>query len=223
MAVAPPAHQANLTRLYAAARRDSATGILDQTQKVRLRHWTHWSHFCRTLHNDLDPLLQGVPTPTRVALLQAFARYVHEGHAGRGHTVRSGSVQDALCAIGKIFELDLRPNPIYKEGSHGRYWEPLNNMLRTYRCDDPRSSPQLAVPVTLPQHLLDTATSCPFEQATADLINIAFYYLLRVGECTPPCTNTTNTKAFTVRDVTFRTATGTSSPPMPPCHSPHGC
>jgi len=221
VADAPPARQDQLARLYAAARRDSTNGVVAQTQKVRLRYWTHWSHFCRTVHNNVDPFLDGVSKAKRVALLEAFARYIREGNAGRGHTVRAGSVQDALCAVGKIFELDLRPNPIYQEGTYRHYWEPLNSILRKYRRDDPRSHPQLAVPVTLPQHLLQQTRSatqppCPFSQAKADLVNIAFYYLLHVGEYTHPRSTSTNAKPFKVCDVTFRTANGT----LIPNHSP---
>ena len=204
-----------LTRLYCAAREDSANGVLAQTQKVRLRYWTHWQHYCRVLH-AVDPFLSGLATPQQVALLQGFARYVREGHAGRGHTVRSGSVQDALCAVGKTFELDLRPNPIYQAGAYKQYWEPLRSILATYRRDDPKSTPQLAVPVTLTEHLLQQTQqphlTDPHASAVADMVNIAFYYLLRVGEYTKPRSNSTNTKPFRVQDVTFRRADGTRIP-----------
>ena len=171
----------------------------------------------------MDPFLEGVATPARVALLAAFARYIREGHAGRGHTVRSGSVQDALCAVGKIFELDLRPNPTYQKGAYLHYWEPLRAILAGYRRDDPRSSPQLAVPVTLLEHMLDQHWQlsqahgpCLQREATVDLANVAFYYLLRVGEYTKPRTPHTNTKPFRIQDVTFRDRTGQLIPSTAP-------
>ncbi|HEY9815756.1 MAG TPA: hypothetical protein V6D20_08150 [Candidatus Obscuribacterales bacterium] len=73
--------------------------------------------------------------------------------------------------------------------------------------------PQLAVPVTLPEHLLNSARANPRlgakQKATADLVNIAFYYLLRVGEYA----YTTNPKKrrttpFQTRNVTFWNAQG---------------
>jgi hypothetical protein len=89
-------------------------------------------------------------------------------------------------------------------------------MLRGYSRDDPKSSPQLAVPVSLTEHLLDQASQdphgCPKQQATADLINIAFYYLLRVGEYTKPRSTKTNTIPIRVQDITFRRADGTLIP-----------
>ena len=211
MANAPAAQQARLASLYSAARRDSACGVLAQTQKVRLRYWTHWEHFCWELHH-LDPFLDGTPLPQQVALLQGFARYVRQGNAGRGHRVQAGSVQDALCAIGKTFELELLPNPVYQLYSPQRYWEPLRAMLSAYRRDDPKSQPQLAVPVAITELLLNQHRAnphhCPHRAAVSDLTNIAFYYLLRVGEYTKPRNTLTNTIPFRVMDITFRHANG---------------
>ena len=89
-------------------------------------------------------------------------------------------------------------------------------MLRGYRRTDPKSSPQLAVPVTITEHLLNQAwqqpTHCPRQLAEADLINIAFYYLLRVGEYTKPRSTKTNTIPIRVSDITFRRANGTLIP-----------
>ena len=93
-------------------------------------------------------------------------------------------------------------------------------MIRCYQRDDPKSSPQLAVPVSITEHLLDSHWShslpCPQTEATVDLINIAFYYLLRVGEYTKPRNTKTNTIPITVRDITFRTASGQLIPPTAP-------
>jgi hypothetical protein len=89
-------------------------------------------------------------------------------------------------------------------------------MIACYRRDDPKSSPQLAVPVSITEHLLDHHRSaphyCPQRHAIADLTNIAFYYLLRVGEYTKPRTTRTNTIPIRVGDITFRRANGTLIP-----------
>ena len=107
------------------------------------------------------------------------------------------------------------PNPTYQENAYGSYWYPLQSALNKYRRDDPRSTPQLAVPVMTVEHLLTQHTQwtannyhCPHREAKADLCNIAFYYLLRVGEYTRPRSQSTNTRPFTVNDTTFRTSTG---------------
>jgi hypothetical protein len=89
-------------------------------------------HFAGDLH-AVDPFLEGTTEAERIDLLAVFARYIREGHAGRGHQVRSGSVQDALCAVGKIFELDRQPNPLYQVGAYKHYWEPLRSILECYK------------------------------------------------------------------------------------------
>ena len=220
MAAAPAAHQNYLQRLYALARRDAFHGVVDQTQKVRLRYWAHWSHFCRTLNANVDPFLTGVETSTTIDLLEGFARYIREGNAGRGHQVRSGSVSDALCAVGKTFEMARMPNPTYQPTAYGTYWYPLQQILKAYSREDPKSQPQLAVPLAVPEHLVSAAMTShshdPAYTAIADLTNIAFYYLLRVGEYTRPRSNKILTVPFRVMDVTFRTPGGTLIPNTAP-------
>jgi hypothetical protein len=150
----------------------------------------------------------------------AFATHVRNGHAGRGHRVRASSVQDALCAVGQTFELDLRPNPTHQPGAYGEYWAPLRNMIRGYRREDPKSEPQLAVPVAITENILTNQWThfphCPQQEAIADLTNIAFYYLLRVGEYTKPRSDSTNTIPFRVQDITFRRRDGTLIPNASP-------
>ena len=168
----------------------------------------------------MDPRLTGVDRTRRVDILGAFARYVREGHAGRGHQVRSGSVSDALCAVGKTFEMARMPNPTYQPTAYGTHWHPLQQILKAYSRQDPKSQPQLAVPLAVPEHLVSAAITShshdPAYTAIADLTNIAFYYLLRVGECTRPRSNKILTVPFRVMDVTLRTPGGTLIPNTAP-------
>ena len=89
-------------------------------------------------------------------------------------------------------------------------------MIQGYRREDPKSSPKLAVPVAITEHILDDLWSrpaiCPQQEAVSDLINIAFYYLLRVGEYTKQSRTSTNTIPFRVIDITFRDADGNQIP-----------
>lgn len=92
-------------------------------------------------------------------------------------------------------------------------------MIACYRREDPQAQPQLAVPITLTEHLLKahqhlsvTHGPCQKRAHTADLCNVAIYYLLRVGEYAKPRTAQTNTIPFAPKDVTFRDATGRQIP-----------
>ena len=185
---------------------------MDQTTQVQLRYWRHWEHWCLS-SGDVDPFFEGVNAQQRVAHLQGFAEWVRQGHAGRGHKVRVGSVQDALCSIGAAFELVAKPNPLYRHPATPRHWVALERQIRCYTREDPPTTPKLAVPVALPEHLVWQAHFAPGNrrtarrQALADLVNIAFYYLLRVGEYTATSSKRSRkklTEVFRVYDVTFR-------------------
>jgi hypothetical protein len=87
-------------------------------------------------------------------------------------------------------------------------------MVEGFRREDPPATPQLAVPITVPNLCYNSAmrdSATPLEQASGQLSLIAFYYLLRVGEYTKPRFTTRNgrqerstrTRQFTVGNVGF--------------------
>jgi hypothetical protein len=69
-------------------------------------------------------MLTNVSDPDRIDLLLGFACRARAGDYGDGHKVRAGTVQVALRAIGKTFELEGLPNPAYR-GLEGKYWLPI--------------------------------------------------------------------------------------------------
>jgi hypothetical protein len=74
----------------------------------------------------------------------------------------------------------------------------------------------IALPVKIFSNIASTegASASPMEQAIADLVTIAFFFLLRVGEYTCPSrTKVTRTRQFRLKDVTFwaRNAAGQRS------------
>ena len=85
--------------------------------------------------------------------------------------------------------------------------------MEGYRRNDPPPVPQLAVPLSVPEHMahIGQLSSSPITQAIGDLAVIAFFYLLRVGEYTRPRTVTRNgitksatrTKQFQLHDIGF--------------------
>ena len=86
-------------------------------------------------------------------------------------------------------------------------------MIEGYRREDPPSTPQLAVPITVANACFDAGMKSdkPDVQAAGCLSLIAFFYLLRVGEYTRPRMVTRNgrrvratrTKQFTYSNVGF--------------------
>ena len=64
----------------------------------------------------------------------------------------------------------------------------FRSLIEGYRREDPPSTPQLALPISVPEQCFKTgqASKNTFLQAVGELSLIAFYYLLRVGEYTKP-------------------------------------
>lgn len=84
----------------------------------------------------------------------------------------------------------------------------LAQMLAGFRNKDPPTIKKLPVEVDIPEYIVMCSlrpTATEHDRATADLILIAFYYLLRVGEYTVKSTqnSTKRTVQFRLKDVTF--------------------
>ena len=85
--------------------------------------------------------------------------------------------------------------------------------MEGYKRCDPPATPQLAVPIMVPEECQKQAyeTKDPRQHAMGDLAIIAFYYLLRVGEYTKPkftmvngkTKRTTRTQQFKVANIGF--------------------
>ena len=89
----------------------------------------------------------------------------------------------------------------------------IEQLIEGFWCQDPPSTPQLAVPVSVPNLAFNAAmaTTDAQQQAIGCLTLIAFYFLLRVGEYTQPkfvyrnnkkC-RATQTVQFTLKNVGF--------------------
>jgi hypothetical protein len=58
--------------------------------------------------------------------------------------------------------------------------------LKKFRDEDPKAEPKLALPVSTITAIANNYRWDPHKDAVTDLIMIAFFYLLRVGEYTSP-------------------------------------
>ena len=91
--------------------------------------------------------------------------------------------------------------------------------MQFYKQQDPIAKPKLAVPVTVPHHIVLTGLSSKDAKtrAVGDLCCIAFYYLLRVGEYTYE-KQRKRTQRFRIKDITFRRADHSIIPNTAPLH-----
>jgi len=120
-----------------------------------------------------------------LVVIQAFAQRAREGVFGRGKQVQTGSVQAAIRAIAKTIELAGQPNPLYKPGTTN-YHTALAMQMEGYRREDPATEKQMAVLVSIPNFVFRNTKESkdPRTKAMGELVLIAFYFLLCVGEYT---------------------------------------
>ena len=163
-----------------------ASGVVAKTTQTREKYWNHWSSYASVC--GIDPFLpDDIPALERNIIVTAFAARVRTGSYGRGAQIRVQGVTDALASISKTIELAGQQSPIYRADQ--KYTLPIERMVEGLRREDPPSVPQLAVPVTVAHHAM--AEGMFFDEseklkAAGCLASIAFYFLLRVGECTKP-------------------------------------
>jgi hypothetical protein len=94
----------------------------------------------------------------------------------------------------------------YRNGTTPKCWKAIEQQIEGCRPADPVPQAKLAVPVSVPRWCVTEGlkSATPKARAVGDLTNAAFYYLLRVGECTYLGTKQRRrTQQFGVRDVKF--------------------
>lgn len=139
-------------------------------------------------------------------MLSGLAARVRIGHFGRGKRVQTATVSGALTAIGQTIALAVGTNPIKIEGT-GHLLPRLQQMLDGWRKEDPATVKMLPVEADVPELLVTQGQqkgTTELEKAVGDLVMIAFYYLLRVGEYTVKGkrNDTKQTVQFKMEDVT---------------------
>ena len=79
---------------------------------------------------------------------------------------------------------------------------PLRYLVQSYAKHDGPTLPSLAVPIELINYIVRTFNANIAQIRTAQLVAVAFYFLLRVGEYTKP-KRKTRTVQFRLKDVVF--------------------
>ncbi len=155
---------------------------------VTARYWQAWTEHCLLYpENNLGSL---VPPANVGDMLLTFAVAVREGKYGLGHQVKVQSVAVALRSVAQKYVLDGHPDPRRASPTQHPLNLPIARILKRYDDEDPPLEPKLAVPVST---ITAIATGYHFtsrHSAVADLVVVAFFYLLPVGEYTSqsnPC------------------------------------
>jgi hypothetical protein len=173
----------------------------DSARAARWAWWQQYASECRR-----DPYLRHCSREVQQQLLLGFAARVRSGTYEKDKQVGSQTVEKALRSVAQIHLLAG-----YEDARRSNGLEeldlPFQRILSRYKLEDPATNPQLALPVATIAHAA-SATICPTatpkNKTVSDLITIAFFYLLRVGEYTfPPASRVTRTQQFRCQDVRF--------------------
>jgi hypothetical protein len=118
--------------------------------------------------------------------LLTFAVTVREGHYGNRHQVQVQTVARALRFVSQRLVLDRHPNPQHALPIQHALDLPIAQLLNKYSDEDPPPEPKLAIPISTITAIAKKYWWSTHLSAVADLVIIAFFYLLRVGEYTSP-------------------------------------
>ena len=182
---------------YGLAMQAVRAGTVPARTRSKDNTWIRWCDYCEEL--GFDPMLDEVADA--IPLLQVFASRWRTGQiAPLGEPVRSRTVESALRAIGQtmasVGAQDRRLN------SSGKIEYRLQQQLKGYKRIDPSPSRVKPIPFQMVNHvnLVANLSRDPLSLATADLITLGFFFLLRPGEHT----HNSGSQPFRLMDVTFQ-------------------
>ncbi len=177
------AQLAEIQRLQDAAWEAIGTATVDGVE--RHRYWKVWQTHCG-LYQDTTGEIHA-PHILMDRLL-TFAVAVREGQYSNGHKVQVQLVDFALRAVAQKYVLDGYPDPRRASPAQHALDLPIARLLKKYGNEDPPPEPKLAVPISTITGIAEKYWWTAHLRAVADLVIIAFFYLLRVEEYTSPAT-----------------------------------
>jgi hypothetical protein len=148
----------------------------------RNHYWKAWTAHC-ALYNPQSATGAAHPDTNR---LLTFAVAVQEGQYGNGAPVTVQSVERALRHVAQRLVLDGHPDPRKASPTQQSLNLPISRLLKSYRDNNPPPEPKLALPISAISAISEHYQWSPHLDAVADMVTIAFYDLLRVGEYTSP-------------------------------------
>lgn len=179
-----------------------SAGVTLKRARAQENHWERWAEFCHG-HN-LDPFLRDCVDP--IPILQTFGQRYQDGRlAPSQRAVASRTVEDALRAIGQKYTSVGSTDP--RKNCFGEIDFRVRRQLKSYAKADGPPIRVKPVPVTIVLYILGQAFGAirsAGKSAVADMIVIAFYYLLRPGEYTGTATDDT---PFRLQDILLHKGT----------------
>ena len=143
----------------------------------------------------LPPVGHRPPTPTiesKVPLLQVFAQRLRTGAlAPNGNPIRARTVEDYVRHVGQAFLNVGAEDP--RNNSSQQVDFRLKRMFSGWKKADPPPNRVKPIPIQVLRNIMFVAANSnhPVLERTADMIVLAFFFLLRPGEYTASPSDTT--------------------------------
>lgn len=197
-----PATRNDVLHDFLLAQEDFSKGVAPETANSIKLYWSYWLKFCSSL--SIDPLQPRSKDP--VILLQVFARRYRTGALPHQRkAVRKDSVDNALRAIGQTCVRLGTKDPRLNE--FGVIDFRLTRQLNAYQREDPPPDRVKPIPFQVILYLATTAfavaAAAEGTKGIADMIILAFFFLLRPGEYTSSASKK-DSAPFRLMDVCLR-------------------
>ena len=193
-----PAKAVRFRRDFGIAQETVTSGVSAGRAKSADTSWRQWTEFTDSL--GLDPFLEAFED--KVPILQVFGQRVRSGElAADGNPIRARSVEDYIRHVAQTFLHVGTDDP--RLNTAGNIDFRLNRTYASWKKVDPPPNRVKPIPISVIRRIafiaqtLDPSVS-PLLCATADMIIIAFFFLLRPGEYTD---SPSDTVPFTFGDV----------------------
>jgi hypothetical protein len=163
-------------------------------------HWKIWIQFCNDM--QINPGLFHIRHP--IPFIQVFMQLFRNGElAPGGKPISARHAEDADCSVGPTMA-GLGARDYRKDPRTGKLDFRLAQQQAGYRKRDMPHPKKPEISKAALIQLQQWASTGPQEEVLADLIWLAFFFLIRPG--TYVCTNS-DLHPFILEDITFKIAT----------------
>ena len=186
--------QARLLETCPAHFQDRLRSLLHSSQSVRFRspaenvYWRRWGQFAADVgqHPFLPDLQQPHQHVERGNLFLAFALALREGEYDQGTQASSATVEKTLRECALCMSQWGLLDPRRRDPAQKHLDKSFSDAYRRWKDEDPAPRPQQALPNSTVRWIADNygGSICKRLRMIADLIVLAYFFLLRVGEYT---------------------------------------
>lgn len=182
MSTLDPVKQHCFSRDFSAAQQTVLQGISPGRATSTATAWDKWIEFTTDL--GLDPFLQAFHD--KIPFLQVFAARVHSGElAASGNPIRARSAEDYVRFVGQTFLHVGADDPRLNSASKIDFR--ISRTISAWKKSDSPPNRVKPIPLQVLRRIASisyTTFASPLCKATADMIILAFFFLLRPGEYT---------------------------------------